>query len=184
MKRTRAESFRLTALYAGLLSLALLSSPQRPTVFFGATFVLIGAAVRLWAAGHLIKTRELITSGPYRFTRNPLYLGRLLIFTGFALMAWINVIASLGVLVVGWAVFFGYYLPRKERIEPTRLAAIHGERYRDYFRSVPALFPTCRPWPADERSWSLRRLHRNREVLTLLGLVGMMAFFLYKSANG
>ena len=84
--------------------------------------------MRFWAAGHLHKNVDLVTSGPYRFTRNPLYLGRLLIFSGLAVMArlpWgLNLVA---VLPLGWAVFFLYYLPRKERVEPARLAELHGE---------------------------------------------------------
>lgn len=143
----------------------------------GVAFIAVGELVRFWAAGHLLKTAELVTSGPYRHTRNPLYLGRLLILTGFCLMAnlpygglWIS-------LALGWALFFGYYLPRKERVEPARLAELYGEDYERYFQSVPALIPSLRPYPhATEGRWSLARMARNREYWMVIGLLAAILF--------
>jgi len=181
-QRSPAEILRLVLLYALVACLAWLSRPEPRTAVVGAVLVALGELIRIWAAGHLYKTKELITSGPYRFTRNPLYLGRLLIFTGIALMARIPCChANLVVLVLGWLVFFGYYMPRKERIEPARLERHHGEAYRRYFAAVPALFPWKRPWPDDGGRWRLERFRRNREGLTALALALLTAYFLLRA---
>jgi len=141
-----------------------------------------GEAVRVWAAGHLLKTKELITSGPYRYTRNPLYLGRLLILTGLCVMCRLPYNANWLMLVVGLAIFFGYYLPRKERIEPARLRAVHGEAYERYFRAVPALIPTWRAYPnASNLGWSSDRMLRNREVWMVVGILAITIFLLQKA---
>lgn len=163
---------RLAAVYALVVVLLLLARPTPSSVTAGFVFVALGEAVRFWAAGHLRKTVELITSGPYRFTRNPLYLGRLLIFTGLCLMARMPYHANLIVLTLGYVVFFGYYLRRKERVEPERLREFHGESYERYFRAVPALFPTFRPYPEGASSgWSSERMLRNREHWMVVALL-------------
>jgi protein-S-isoprenylcysteine O-methyltransferase Ste14 len=145
--------------------------PTRASVALGATLVVAGEGLRVWAAGHLRKTVELITSGPYAHTRNPLYLGRLLVFTGLCAAARLPYGASWIVLVAGAVVFFAYYLPRKERVEPARLLATHGERYRRYRSAVPALLPRATPYAAaDRRAWSAARARANREHWMALAL--------------
>ena len=127
---------------AFVVALVLLGKPRPAEVALGFAIAALGEAVRFWAAGHLLKTKELITSGPYRYTRNPLYLGRFLILTGLCVMCRLPYYANWILLFGGYAVFFFYYMPRKERVEPARLRAVHGEAYDRYFNAVPALFPT------------------------------------------
>src|SRR5712691_4059341 len=110
--------------YLFIAALILISKPTLPLVAMGIVFVIAGEAMRLWAAGHLLKSRELAVSGPYRYTQNPLYLGRFLILTGFCIMAYlplrigdVAVPANLLLLVVSYSVFFAYYIPRKIRVE-------------------------------------------------------------------
>jgi hypothetical protein len=123
-----------------------------------------------------------VTSGPYRYTRNPLYLGRLLIFTGLCVMATLPFHLHWAVLAVGYALFFGYYLPRKERVEPARLLAAHGEAYERYREEVPAFFPTRRPYAsALSLGWSSDRMLRNREHWMLVGILAVSLFLLWRS---
>jgi protein-S-isoprenylcysteine O-methyltransferase Ste14 len=173
--RSTAEIVRLTLLYAFVGTLIAFSDPRPWTVVSGGVLVVLGEAVRVWAAGHLFKTQRLITSGPYRFTRNPLYLGRFLILTGIAVMAWFSWTINMTVLLATWALFFSYYMPRKERIEPQRLERIHGSAYRAYRDAVPALFPRRAPWPDDGERWQRQRFARNREHLMLAALVVVLA---------
>lgn len=173
---------RLLGLFLVIGALLTFARPTVWSVAAGALFVALGEAVRLWSAGHLRKTVELVTSGPYRYTRNPLYLGRLLIFTGLAIMVWLPFGGSWIALALGWGIFFGYYLPRKERVEPARLSATHGEAFDRYFRAVPALFPARRPYPdAIDRRWDVRRMRRNREHWMVVGLLAATLFLLWRA---
>jgi protein-S-isoprenylcysteine O-methyltransferase Ste14 len=173
---------RVTSVYVLVAIMLWLARPTPLSVSIGFLFVAAGEAVRFWAAGHLRKTIELITSGPYRYTRNPLYLGRLLIFTGVCIMALLPYAINWIVLVLGYAIFFGYYLRRKERVEPARLRQTHGEPYERYFKAVPALFPTLKPYPEGASiGWSSDRMLRNREHWMVIGLLVISAFMLWRS---
>jgi len=167
----------------GLLLVALIWIGRPSPVLFaiGLLLVVLGESVRFWAAGHLLKTQELVTSGPYRHTRNPLYLGRLFILTGLCIMANLPRGGSWIALALGWVFFFGYYLPRKERVEPDRLRRQHGEAYERYRKAVPALFPTPRAYQGGSpQPWSAARMLRNREHLMVIGLVFATLFWLWR----
>ena len=99
-------SIRLTATFAFVVVLVVLAKPRPAEVAIGFVIAALGEAIRFWAAGHLLKTKELITSGPYRYTRNPLYLGRFLILTGLCVMSRLPYYANWVLLAVGYAVFF------------------------------------------------------------------------------
>ena len=175
-------TLRLTALFVFVVVLVYLAKPRPVEVAIGFVIAALGEAVRFWAAGHLLKTKELITSGPYRYTRNPLYLGRFLILTGLCVMCSLPYYANWIILSCGYAIFFFYYMPRKERVEPARLRAVHGEAYDRYFNGVPALFPTFRPYAyASNLGWSSDRMIRNREWWMVVGIVAITLFLLWRS---
>jgi protein-S-isoprenylcysteine O-methyltransferase Ste14 len=175
---------RLFAVYLLIALLLVLARPTPAGVAAGSLLVALGEGLRLWSAGHLRKTRELVTSGPYAYTRNPLYLGRLLIFTGLCGMARLPDGLHWWILACGWLVFFAYYLPRKERVEPARLRELHGETYERYRRSVPALLPAPRRYPeASRRRWSYERMLHNREHWMLLGLLAAILLLIYKASS-
>jgi protein-S-isoprenylcysteine O-methyltransferase Ste14 len=173
---------RLVAVYLLVAAMVALARPTPESVNLGLIFVVVGEGIRVWAAGHLRKTVELVTSGPYRYTRNPLYLGRLLIFTGLCIMASMPYQANLALLALGYVVFFAYYLPRKERVEPARLREVHGPAYERYFEAVPALVPTTSPFPETSATgWSSERLLRNREHWMVGGLLAVWLLLLWIS---
>lgn len=177
-------ALRLLALWAIVIVILLAARPSVTSVLVGALVVAVGEAIRVWAAGHLVKTTELVISGPYRYTRNPLYLGRLLIFTGLCIMATLPFGLNWVLLALGWVVFFGYYLRRKEKVEPARLERFHGEAYRRYFEAVPALLPKLRPYPgAGGAGWRLAKMLRNREQWMVL-LLSLVVLFLFSRARG
>lgn len=64
-----------------------LAQPTERSLAAGAIVALVGEGLRIWAAGHLEKGREVTASGPYRFSRHPLYLGSTIIGVGFAIAA-------------------------------------------------------------------------------------------------
>jgi protein-S-isoprenylcysteine O-methyltransferase Ste14 len=154
----------LLPLLAGVLVVAL-GEPTVISLTTGLALVAGGEAVRLWAAGHLYKTRELVASGPYAWIRHPLYAGTLLIGCGF-LVAGAGTIGPIG-LPCYLLFFFGYYLPYKTRKEDGRLARRHAD-YAAYRALVPSILPWRGRFTPDAerppRSWSLARLRDNDEL--------------------
>ena len=173
---------RLTATFGFVVVLVAFAKPRPVEVEVGFVIAALGEVIRFWAAGHLLKTKELITSGPYRYTRNPLYLGRLMILTGLCVMCRLPYFINWVSLAIGYAVFFCYYMPRKERVEPARLLAVHGEAYDRYFKAVPALLPTFKPYAnASNLGWSSDRMIRNREVWMVAGILAITLFLLWRA---
>jgi protein-S-isoprenylcysteine O-methyltransferase Ste14 len=174
---------RLAIVYLFVGALIWISRPTPALVALGGLLVLLGESARVWAAGHLLKSRELAVSGPYRYSQNPLYFGRLCILTGFCVMARLPKLGPLPegwnllVLAAGWAVFFFYYLPRKIRVEGTRLRKLHGGSWEEYFKSVPVLFPRFTPHGTNVRKWDKARFLRNREHWMISGVAIAMLLF-------
>lgn len=144
----------------------------------GSVFVIAGLAVRGAAAGHIRKNRELTTTGPYAYTRNPLYLGSILIAIGFVLAA-CNPWIALAVAVM----FVAIYLPVIRAEEKYLRSAFAG--YGEYMESVPRLLPRPTPYKSadgeEDRSAYSRELYwRHREYNAALGAVLMMGALIAK----
>jgi protein-S-isoprenylcysteine O-methyltransferase Ste14 len=172
---------RLALVYLFVVLLIVFSRPTPLLFLVGAFLVVAGEILRIWASGHLIKSLELIDSGPYAFTQNPLYLGRLLILTGFCVMARSRYFLNWIALALGYAIFFGYYIPRKLRVEGARLEKMHGGAFLHYHASVPILFPSFSRYPGKRSSWSLSRAVKNQEYLVATGVALALGFFAWKA---
>lgn len=185
--RPKNLSLRFLPLYALGLAILLFHPPQRDSLGIALVLIVAGAALRGWGAGHLVKNHELTTSGPYAHLRHPLYLGTILVATGFAI--WIGGWASVVVLALVWPWFAFHYFPRKERSESLRLEEAYGERFVRYRDAVPALWPRLRGWKgepgrASQAGWELRRYDENNELGTLLALsIGVLVFWLCSGAG-
>lgn len=119
------------------------AAPTRASVLFGLLVALCGEALRTWASGLLVKNRELATQGPFRLTRNPLYVGSFVAGTGIALMGnrpW---------FLVAFLLFFIPVYHALVRKEEAGLLAAHGDRFRAYCAEVPRFVPALRAWPPD-----------------------------------
>jgi protein-S-isoprenylcysteine O-methyltransferase Ste14 len=171
---------RLAIVYLFVAALILTAQPTPTTLLTGVILILAGEALRIWAAGHLHKSVQLCTSGPYAHTQNPLYLGRLLILSGIGIAAWHETYINLVALAAGYAAFFLYYMPRKLRVEGDRLASRHGPSFESYRRSVPILFPRPRPYEGDGASWSFRQMVHNQEPLVSTGLLLVIAVLIWR----
>lgn len=145
-----------------------LARPKPLTLIIGGVVALFGLALRAWAAGHIRKNDQLATTGPYAYTRNPLYLGSFLLGVGFTIAAGQLL---LGLLFV--ALFLGIYLPVM-RVESQTLAGLFGEDFNRYARAVPLFFPRLSPY-RDEKSSGTKfdpgLYLRYREYRAALGLV-------------
>src|SRR5688500_929422 len=154
------------------------AKPTGTALLAGACVSLLGLALRAWAAGHIRKNAELATSGPYAYTRNPLYLGSFLLGLGFTIAAGRWVLAILFA-----ALFLGISFPVM-RVEASTLAELFGKDYELYRRSVPLFFPRLTPFrqPASSKSRFDSSLYlRYREYRAALGLVVAWGLLLFKT---
>lgn len=148
----------------------------RPTWRFlalGAVLIVPGLLIRALASGHVRKNEALAMSGPYAYTRNPLYLGSLLIGVGFAVASrswWVGI-----ALVV---MFFAIYVP-VIRGEENFLRERFPE-FEEYARRVPRMFPRIGRTPGGGGRFSLDLYWKHREYNALLGALGMMAALVAK----
>jgi protein-S-isoprenylcysteine O-methyltransferase Ste14 len=119
--------------------------------------VALGSFIRIWSAGSLVKTTELITTGPYALSRNPLYLGTFIGGVGVALF--VHSLPLLVFFVATFAVCYGAQVRWEEEV----LLMEHGEQFRDYMDRV-GRYVTWR-WPGNElrHAFSLSRAVKNKE---------------------
>ena len=127
LRRFLAFLFALAVVYAGIKAGRL--------VYWGVVPVVLGEALRIWSAGYIRKNRVLSVAGPYRYVRNPLYLGSFLIGLGFGIF--VNNI----VLLAAIAAMFLYIYTLKINSEERELEKIFGERYLQYKRSAGRWLP-------------------------------------------
>ncbi len=153
-----------------------LARPTWRSLALGALLVIPGLLVRALASGHVRKNESLATSGPYAYTRNPLYLGSLLMGLGFAIAA-----RSWSVGIVLLVMFFAIYLPviRDEEI----FLRQKFPEFEEYARRVPRMFPrlTSASSPASA-GFSLDLYLKHREYNALLGVLGMTAALIVKAS--
>ena len=141
--------------------------PRPVTLLIGFGISILGLLIRAWASGHIRKNSALAISGPYAFTRNPLYLGSFILGLGFTIGAGRWPLAILfGVL------FLGIYLPVM-RVESATMGQIFGEDFSAYSRAVPLFFPrfTAYRKPDDATKFDRDLYLRSREYEAALGLL-------------
>jgi protein-S-isoprenylcysteine O-methyltransferase Ste14 len=149
-------------------------------VYAGALCIVAGEALRLWAVRHIgvvSRTRTtrlgpLVTSGPYAHTRNPLYLGNWLLWTGFALGSSLRWLVPLS-----WAVFavqHTFVVQWEEQLLAQRYPSAYGRYAGVVARWVPRLsgigmrVPYRRPYPWTDVMFS------ERGTLMAIALVAML----------
>jgi protein-S-isoprenylcysteine O-methyltransferase Ste14 len=142
----------------------LFARPTPRSIALGLPLALLGEAFRIWASGHIDKTRALATGGPYAHTRNPLYVGSGAIALGAALACWSPWVAA---AAVGY--FLAFY-PRLVREEAAFLAGRFPEEYARWSAHVPLFVP--RLWPSGPRvsRFAWPQVARNREWRTLFAV--------------
>lgn len=155
---------------AGIIVLGL-ARPTPYSMLAGLALALPGEALRLWASGHIDKTRSLATGGPYAHTRNPLYLGSLLLALG------VSVAAASPWAVLALAIYFLAFYPSVMREEATFLLRRFPEEYAAWAQHVPAFMPRLVAAGPRTSRFDWPRVRANREwrtVLALPFLVGLL----------
>ena len=130
----RVQRLRVPVGFVLLGCFAWLAHPSPESILASLPVILVGLATRGWAAGHLEKNLTLAESGPYAYTRNPLYLGTFAVALGFAVAAGNWILALIFVVA-----FLLIYVPVMEREEEHLLGIFAA--YKDYAARVPLLWP-------------------------------------------
>ncbi len=132
-----------------------LAAPTPTSLLWGGLVAAVGELFRIWAAGHVEKSREVTRSGPYRFTRHPLYLGSSIIGIGIAIASARGLVAA---IVLG---YLAITITAAIRAEEAHLRDKFGGEYDAY---------AARTAPPMVRSFSVARALVNREHHTVAGL--------------
>jgi protein-S-isoprenylcysteine O-methyltransferase Ste14 len=147
------------------------SRPTPRSILLGALAGIIGLWIRAFAAGYLHKQEILTVTGPYAYTRNPLYLGSaiLALGAGIATRSWISFL----VLIVYFAVFYSMVMKR----EANELRLRYGTYFEDYARAVPLFIPrlTAAKLPGDSAgSFSFAQYKKNHEWQAAVGFLFLL----------
>jgi protein-S-isoprenylcysteine O-methyltransferase Ste14 len=151
-----------------------LARPTIASIAIGSCVALAGLCIRALASGHVEKNEVLATSGPYAHTRNPLYLGSIILAIGFLIAAkswWLPLIAA--------AMLIAIYVPvirSEEEFLRTRFA-----EFDEYAAQVPRLFPRPRAYQRRPASFSWHLYWKHREYNAALGAVFMIAALIAKA---
>jgi protein-S-isoprenylcysteine O-methyltransferase Ste14 len=145
-----------------------LARPIPRSIVLGALLGAVGLFLRAWAAGHLHKQQVLTASGPYAYTRNPLYLGSAILALGIAVAArsWVAAAILLGY----FAAVYGVVMRREEQ----ELRLHHGTAFDEYARAVPLFLPrlTAAKFAlANTGSFSFAQYQKNREYRAAIGFL-------------
>jgi hypothetical protein len=145
-------------------------APEGRWIAVSLLLVLPGLWLRSYAAGYVKKNRELTQTGPYAHTRNPLYLGSMLMAAGFALALMSLPFAI--TLVVGFVAIYVPVIASEERFLRGTFAD-----FEDYCRRVPRLIPRITAAKAPESgggeagSFSFALYRKHREYNSAIGAV-------------
>jgi protein-S-isoprenylcysteine O-methyltransferase Ste14 len=143
-----------------------LARPTWTTWRVGLLVALAGEAIRVWAAGHLEKGREVTSSGPYRWTGHPLYVGSSILAVGVVIAARSVPLAILA------ALYMSATITAAIRSEEAFLRRTFGDAYDRYQES--RVEPTA-------RRFSLARAMRNREHRAMIGMAAALALLTLKA---
>jgi protein-S-isoprenylcysteine O-methyltransferase Ste14 len=141
------------------------AKPQILTLIIGGIVAIIGLIIRGWASGHIRKNADLAISGPYAYTRNPLYVGSFLLGVGFTIAS-----SVWWLVLVFAALFLLIYLPVM-KAEVKDLIFLFGEKFEEYAANVPLFFPRLTGWKKSDEKFDFELYLKYREYRASLGFV-------------
>ena len=156
----------------------LLARPTPSSILLGLPLGFVGEAIRIWASGHIEKTKKLATGGPYAHARHSLYVGSVLLALGVA-------VASASVWVVlAVAVYFLAFFPAVMREESDFLAKKFPDEFAAWAAEVPPFWPRLTPGGPRSSRFEWSRVSLNREWRTALALVAISALVFARQLLG
>jgi len=166
----RFKKLRVLMAWLGVPLLIYFAKVDDRSYRWGALLMIAGELIRLWALCYVKKKGEILSmSGPYAFTRNPLYLGNFFLGFGLIVICANEIIAV--IFLVGFAIMYLGVIREEETILKERF----GKTYTDYCKNVPQFFPRLIPYHAPEKiSFDWRGIFRHHEYVTLLGIIALL----------
>jgi protein-S-isoprenylcysteine O-methyltransferase Ste14 len=158
--------------YPLAIAVLFFARPNPRSIFYGALVGIIGLALRAWAAGYLHKQEILTVTGPYAYTRNPLYLGSAILALGVAIAArsWI----SASIIAAYFVIVYSLVMRREEG----ELRVQHGADFDCYAAAVSLFFPWFSSGtlePASQGAFSLAQYRKNHEWQAAAGFLLLLA---------
>ncbi len=159
-----------------LLLVLIFAEPTFKSILWGGVIGFAGVLIRAWASGHLNKNNKLTVSGPYRFSRNPLYLGNIIM--GIGLMVNANSYISAIFLSLYFLLFYPFLIIREKKYLKNK--------FKDYenFEKVPLLIPNpfryAKRTKETAQKFSFTRYFTNREYNAFLGLLTIILLFVLR----
>ena len=132
---TLVQRFRVPLGFIFSAVFLIFARPELTMLIIGGSIAVIGLLIRAWASGHIRKNQTLAISGPYAYSRNPLYLGSFIMGLGFTIASgvwWLALIFAI--------LFLGIYFPVM-KAESKELIDIFGEEFENYATQVPLFIP-------------------------------------------
>jgi protein-S-isoprenylcysteine O-methyltransferase Ste14 len=184
--RQIAQRIRVPAGFVLAPLLLISAEPTWPSLIAGSAVAVVGLLIRAWASGYLRKNLELATSGPYAHTRNPLYLGTLLLGTGASVAG-----GTLWFVALFASLYLAIYIPVMQA-EAENLSRLFPEQFKDYSKRVPLLglrlsayrSPFNRDEANEEKKYDFAQYLKHREYRALLGLLAIIALLIAKMLLG
>ncbi len=170
--------------YPIVLIFLFFSTPTLTTFCWGLAIMLLGEFFRIWSVAYIGKESRcrnvaadiLITSGPYAYVRNPIYLANMIMYSGVTIIA--NIWMPWFLLVV-WC-YFGFQYYCIIQVESAALMEIFGKKFERYKASVPSFLPALAPFSAREQISPNYKTALVSEKSTLLGFSAMVLWLFFR----
>ena len=172
------QRFRVPLGFLFAVLFLLFTKPTHLSLAIGAIASIIGLIMRAWASGHIRKNQDLAVSGPYAYTRNPLYVGSFVMGIGFAIASgvwWLGIPFSI--------VFLRIYLPVM-RVEAKELTDIFGDSFKKYAEEVPLFIPRLSKYEDENGSpkgFEMELYRESQEYQAALGVAFALGILAMKA---
>lgn len=175
MDKRKLQRLRVPLGFLFAIVLLAFAKPSFTSLTVGSVIALVGVAIRAWASGHIRKASVLAVTGPYAYTRNPLYVGSFIMGVGFAVASNVWWLALIFI-----ALFIGIYLPVM-RVEADDIRRIFGRDFDKYEQNVPLLLPRLTPWKKTSGKFDYELYLHYREYRAAVGVIAAVGILAAKA---